>query len=266
MQTAPPQPRAQVRADGAVDPATGPLALLGGDEHRPGSEVITRALLDRLGRPAPRVTVVPVASAPRQVGMVAALARNHWTALGTTVGIALPGGGERACDAVAGADVIVLPGGVPDRVVGALGASPLWDLALARWRAGAALVGSSAGAMGLFAWRLRLYPPRPLALVPGLGPLGGWVAAPHFDRFRARHWGAAAAPRLHGLGVLGLDEGTAVVGRGRHFTVAGHGAVTTITGGAVRVHHAGAQIVLEVGPAGPPRLPDGRPAPLALAA
>lgn len=235
----------------------GPVALLGGHEHRHATEAIDRALLDQLGVAGPRVTVLPVASLPRQVGMVAALARNHWTGLGATVRIALPAASraQQALEAVADADVIVLPGGVPNRLVAALGASPVWDLALRRWRDGAALSGSSAGAMSLFAWRLRLYPPHPLDLVPGLGPFDGWVAAPHFSRFRAQLWATPLARRFGGLGVLGLDEGTAIVGRNGRFTVVGDGALTLIEHGGMTVHHAGAQLDLDLHARGPVSAP-----------
>jgi cyanophycinase-like exopeptidase len=227
----------------------GPVALLGGHEHRDGTEVIERTLLDQLGVAAPRVTVLPAAAPARQAGMVAALARTYWSRLGATVRVAMPDAGQ-ALDAVASADVIVLPGGVPNRLVAALGASQVWDLVVRRWRAGAALAGSSAGAMSLFAWRLRLYPPNPFALIPGLGLFDGWVAAPHFGRFRAERWATRVTRWFGGLGVLGLDEGTAIVGRDGRFTVAGSGALTVIAGDEMRVHRANAQVALDLhGPA-----------------
>lgn len=249
-------------------PHSGPVALLGGDEHRRGSEAIERTLLDQLGVAAPTVAVVPVASAPRQVGMVASLARNYWAGLGTTVRIALPDdhGSRQALDAVDAADVIVLPGGVPNRLVAALGASPVWERILDRWRAGAALSGSSAGAMSLFAWRLRLFPPHPFDLVPGLGPFDGWIAAPHFSRFRAERWAATVARRFGGVGVLGLDESTAIVGRSGAFTVVGRGALTIVDGAAVTVHRRGAAIDLDIGGRATPADPTVLRPPAALVA
>jgi cyanophycinase-like exopeptidase len=226
----------------------GPVALLGGHEHREGTEAIERTLLDHLGVAAPRVTVLAVASSARQVGMVAALARNYWTRLGATVRIAMPdtNGSRDALDAVADADAIVLTGGVPNRLVAALGASPVWDLALERWRAGAAISASSAGAMSLFAWRLRLYPPHPLALIPGLGPFDGWVAAPHFSRFRAERWATRVTHRFGGLGVLGIDEATATIGRNGRYTVVGNGNLTIVKDGRMTVHHPNADVDLDL--------------------
>jgi cyanophycinase-like exopeptidase len=227
----------------------GPVALLGGHEHRRGTEAIERTLLDQLGAVAPRVTVQPVASPARQVGAAAALARNYWTGLGASVRIAMPdrNGSRGALEAVCDADVIVLTGGVPNRLVAALGASPVWDLILQRWRGGAAISGSSAGAMSLFAWRLKLYPPNPLELIPGLGPFDGYLAAPHFSRFRAERWATSVTRRFDGLGVLGLDEGAAIVGRDGHFTVAGTGAVTVIHDGRLTVHRPGTPLDLDLG-------------------
>ncbi|HSJ44328.1 MAG TPA: Type 1 glutamine amidotransferase-like domain-containing protein [Euzebyales bacterium] len=141
--------------------------------------------------------------------------------------------GSRPDDALAAADVIVLTGGMPGRLITALGASPLWDMVLDRWRAGAVLSGSSAGAIALFAWRLALRVPNPLRVVPGLGPLDGHVCMPHFDRFVGRHpagrrWVQATTRRLGGLGTVGIDEATALVVDGHHLHVLGHGAVTFV--------------------------------------
>lgn len=229
----------------------GPLALLGGGEHRPGCEPIDRQLLDATGVAAPRVVIVPSASLPGTVAATASLARTYWHGLGATPRVVVPGRlpAHAALEAVAEADLVVLPGGVPERLFAALGASPLGEAVLDRWRAGAALSGSSAGAMVLFAWRLRIASSRPLALTPGLGALHGYVAAPHFDRF-VRRWEPARrlAERhrrgLRGLGVLGLDEATALVGADGRFVVVGRGAVTVGDAAGWRVHHAGATLDL----------------------
>ena len=228
---------------------TGLIALLGGFEHRRGTEMIESTVLDILGSAAPRVVVVPAASARRQVGQTAALARNYWTQLGASVRVAMPdaNGSNHAIDAVSEADVVVLTGGVPNRLVSALGASALWELIVQRWRSGTALVGSSAGAMSLFAWRLRLYPPHPFDLLPGLGPLDGYVAAPHFSRFHADRWSSPVSRRFGDLGVLGIDEGTAVIGREDRFTIVGNGAVTVVEHGEMHSHRAGATLHLDLG-------------------
>ena len=50
--------------------APGPLALVGGGEHRSGCEPIDRRLMDEVGVSRPRVAVVPVASTRRQLPLV----------------------------------------------------------------------------------------------------------------------------------------------------------------------------------------------------
>lgn len=226
----------------------GPIALIGGLEHRRGCETIDGRLLADLDVAAPRAVVVPVASTRRQLPLTAALARTYWARLGARVSMAIPDGNgcRSALDAVAAADVIVLPGGHPNRFVASLAASPVWDAIIDRWREGAAIAGSSAGAMCLFAWRLRLYPPDPLNLIPGLGPFHRFVVAPHFDRFRAQRWALRLTDRFDPLGLIGLDESTAMVGRDGRFTVAGPGEVTVIEDGRLTVHPSGSTFELDL--------------------
>lgn len=226
----------------------GPVALLGGGEHRAGCELIDRWLLDRTGRAQPGVVVVPAASPPGNLPATAALARTWWQGLGAGVSALHPAAltGPAAVSALAHADLIVLTGGVPDRLVAALGAGPTWDLVLDRWRDGAVLAGSSAGAMALFAWRLGLRPLRPLRVVPGLGPLEGHVAVPHFDRLVTRagldHWVARRQRRFDDLAVLGIDERTALVVDGDDVLVRGLGAVTVLDGAHRSAARAGAPV------------------------
>jgi cyanophycinase len=229
----------------ALFPA-GPLALLGGGEHRAGCESIDRWLMERTGQPQVRVTVVPAASSATTLPLTAALARNYWSSLGADVTIAVPGGQSSAqIEAALGApDIVVLTGGVPGRLVRALGASLVWERILDLWRGGAALSGSSAGAMAMFAWRLALRVPSPLRLVPGLGPLRDHVCVPHFDRFIAplpavHPWVRRAERGFGGLGILGIDERTALLGHDGHWEVRGRGQVTVIDGRGWRTYAAG---------------------------
>lgn len=244
----------------------GPLVLMGGGEHLPGCEPIDRWLLERSGRSSPRVLVIPSASVPVTLPAVASQARTWWHRLGASARVAVPGRHptDRIVEQVADADVLVLPGGVPERLLGALGASPVGEAVVDRWRAGAALSGSSAGAMVLFAWRLRIASPRPLTLTPGLGALDGYVAAPHFDRFVGR-WGAGRRfaerqrRRLRGLGVLGLDEATALAVHEGGAEVIGRGAVTVGDASGWHVHRPGAPVPIRplAGPVDPLVAPVG---------
>jgi cyanophycinase-like exopeptidase len=235
---------------------SGPIALIGGGEHREATEPIDRQLMDYTGKDRVQVTVVPVASSPHKLPSAAALARNYWTSLGAQhVAFAVPEdrSPQKALDALTEPDIIVLTGGVPDRVVAALGASVIWDRILDLWKNGAALSGSSAGSMALFEWRLRLYPPHPFQLVPGLGPLSNYVSLPHFDRYVTGHhwrleWLHHTAERFHGRGILGLDEGTGLVGWDSRYSVLGRGGVTVLDHGYWRTYPRGAAADLELDP------------------
>jgi cyanophycinase-like exopeptidase len=86
--------------------------------------------------------------------------------------------------------------------------------------------------MVLCQWRLRLAPPNPLALVPGLGPVGSCLVVTHFNRFGMRRLAGPVAGWWSALTVLGLDERTAVVGQDGVFAVIGQGAATRFFAGA----------------------------------
>jgi cyanophycinase len=232
-------------------PAPGPLALLGGGEHRHGCETIDHWLMERVGHGRVHVTVLPAASTPATLPATAALARNYWMSLGAEVTVAVPAHGLSAqmLSALAEPDIIVLTGGVPGRLVRTLAASPVWERVLDLWRDGAVLSGSSAGAIAMFAWRLALRAPHPLRLVPALGPLRDYVCVPHFDRF------VRSMPLLHawvrrtergfgGLGLLGVDELTALVVDGARCHVRGRGSVAVIDDQGWRTHPAGLAVDL----------------------
>lgn len=227
---------------------SGPIGLVGGLEHRPGREPIDRGLMEAVGVGIPNVVVLPSASSRGQQPLAAALARNYWSRLGGRVSVAStnPAHFDRAVALTGEADIIVLPGGHPNKLVADLAPSPLLDVIIERWARGAGVTGSSAGAMALFEWRLRLYPPNPLEPIPGLGLLDGYVAAPHFDRFRALRWAPRLTHRLGGLGVIGLDESTGLVGTLSDLRVIGPGTVTVVEGGATAVYSQGERLAVDL--------------------
>lgn len=213
---------------------TGPLALLGGSEHREPCGPVDRWLLEHTGAHRPLVAVIPAASLPGTRPATIALARNYWAGLGARVIPVSPEAVGPAIDAVVQADLIVITGGVPALLIRALATSPLWDAILDRWYHGAGLSGSSAGAMALMSWRLRLAPPSPFGLVPGLGPLTGHVIVPHFDRFvlpvpAMRRLVARQQQTYATNAVLGIDECTAYVTHEETTHVLGAGSVTFVS-------------------------------------
>ncbi|HKZ19040.1 MAG TPA: Type 1 glutamine amidotransferase-like domain-containing protein [Acidimicrobiia bacterium] len=227
----------------------GPIGLLGGLEHYPLTESLDRQLLEDVGVCSPSVIVLPFASLPWQEVAAGELARSHWTRIGARVKVQFRQRGIpdlASVEAIRNADVIVLPGGVPHRLVGALIGTLLWEEIADRWRTGAAVTGSSAGAMALFEKRVALDPINLLRLVPGLGLLAGYVAGPHFDRLHVRRWLVLALGRVAPLGILGLDESTGLVGRPGAMKVLGAGSVTIAERDRVEAYRAGAVIDLDL--------------------
>jgi cyanophycinase-like exopeptidase len=116
------------------------------------------------------------------------------------------------------ADFFYFSGGNPNYVVETWRDTPAWAALLARWQAGAALAGCSAGAMMLGAFTIRVREalagntPR---WVPAMGVLPNLAVLPHFDRMRGFVSGEVfhniirTAP--YGVTVAGVDEDTALV-------------------------------------------------------
>ena len=226
----------------------GPIGLMGGLEHYEPTLPIDRRMLDEVGVFAPEVVILPLASFKGQADAAGALAQAHWASLGARARVLIPGSGnDRIALAMIGeADVIVLPGGVPNRLMVALYGTPLLEAIIARWEAGAGVTGSSAGAIDLFERRLNLYPPDPFRLIPGFGLLHGFVVAPHFDRLRVRRWFSPFLKRMDGLAVLGIDESTGLVGRDGFMQVLGSGNVTIATDESIALYSTGDILALDL--------------------
>lgn len=216
-------------------PVAGPglLVLNGGEEFRPGNEPQDQRLVACSGRgPA---YVLPTAAARQRPELAVANAQRWFAALG--LGIEeLPV--LRRADAqsaelaarAAGAGLFYLVGGDPGLVVRVLAGSRVWAAAVAAWRAGAALAGSSAGAMAMCGVTLVMsrWPHHAeRRAVPALGLLHKVVVVPHYERFGNR-WKLPPEPDL---AVLGLDERTAAVWDGSDWQAAGSGGVTVVRSG-----------------------------------
>jgi len=223
----------------------GPIGLLGGLEHFEPTLPLDRRILDQVGVFAPEVVILPLASLPWQAKAAGALAEDQWTRLGAHARV-VSLLDARSQEAVAEADVIVLPGGVPNRLVTALQGTPILDEIVNRWRDGAAVTGSSAGAIAMFERRLNLYPPNPFRLIPGFGLLRGHIVAPHFARLRVAHWYRPFLALMEGLAVIGLDESTGLVGRDGSLQVLGAGSVTIASTSGVEVYPTGSTLELDL--------------------
>jgi cyanophycinase-like exopeptidase len=98
------------------------------------------------------------------------------------------------------------------------------------WEAGAALAGSSAGAMALCEKTLVMarWPHHTeRRAVPALGLVPGTAVIPHYERFGPR-W--KADDLSSSIAVLGIDERTAALWDGAGWQARGEGGVTVVRG------------------------------------
>ncbi|MFB3739079.1 MAG: Type 1 glutamine amidotransferase-like domain-containing protein [Candidatus Velamenicoccus archaeovorus] len=216
----------------------GPLALVGGDELNPGNEEQDRVLVEAAaGGPA---FVLATAAARQHPEDAVRNAQRWFERLGLEVR-ELPA--TRRSDATSPEQVelartgrlFYLVGGDPGLVPTILSETPMWAAIVEAWRSGAALAGSSAGAMALGEWTLirarfpgdRNRRPRPaLTLVPGTAVI------PHFDTFGAG-WVAGTLETAPGPDavLVGIDERSAALWRDGTWRAYGPGAVTVIARG-----------------------------------
>jgi cyanophycinase len=227
----------------------GPLALVGGDELNPGNEPQDAVLVAAAKRgPA---YVLATAAGRQRPDLAVRNATAWFKGLGLDV---------EELPAIRRSDVtsrkyaerarlgrfFYLVGGDPGLVPKTLVGTPVWDAIVEAWRDGAALAGSSAGAMALGEWTL-IRDRRPgdarrrfrqaLALVPDI------AVVPHFDQFGER-WvdGAlAGAPRDH-IVLVAVDERSAALWQEGVWQAFGPGGVTIITRSNRRRFSAGERI------------------------
>jgi len=228
---------------------TGPLALVGGHELNPGNEPQDELLAAAAGEgPA---FVLATAAARHRPELAVAHARDWFARFGLEVEelpvrTARQARSEEVVARAADGRFFYLVGGDPGIVANVLRGSPVWEVIVGAWRAGAALAGSSAGAMAMGSWTLtrsrfpgdhdRSYRDA-LGLVPGLAVL------PHFGTF-GRSWiGSALAGRPNEEVVLaGVDERTAAVWSEDGWRAMGEGAVTLVSAEGERRFGSGERI------------------------
>ena len=227
----------------------GPLALVGGDELKPGNEPQDRVLVEAAGGgPA---FVLATAAARQRPDMAVANAVAWFGSLGLDVR-ELPATTRTRAKAAANVEVarngrfFYLVGGDPGLVPRTLAGTPLWDAVVEAWLGGAALAGSSAGAMAFGGWTLvreRMPGDDRRRYLPALGLVPNVAVLPHFETFGHR-WvdGALAAAPNDDVILLGIDERSAAVWRPGGWSAFGGGGVTVIADGDVRRFDAGEAI------------------------
>jgi cyanophycinase len=210
----------------------GVLGLLGGEEMRPSCEDFDRALLAAAGHPG-EVHLVPAALARNgSPGAAMLLARSYFgKRLGLRVHqVPLLGRRDAARPEVVEqlrlSPLTYLLGGDPGHLLDSLLGTPAWDAIRSALRGGAALAGSSAGAM-VACETLLLRSPNPSPAArhgrAGLELMPGVVLIPHLRRFGER-WLEAARREAKGRDIVGLDESTGLVFN-RGWSVHGPGEV-----------------------------------------
>jgi cyanophycinase len=228
----------------------GPLALVGGDELHPGNEPQDELLAAAAG--AGPAYVVATAAARHRPELAAGHAREWFARFGLDV-VELPvrtrtqaRSPETAALAAQGR-FFYLVGGDPGVVPRVLHDTPVWDAVVSAWRGGAALAGSSAGAMAMGQWTLirgRFPGDRRREYRDALGSVRRVAVLPHFATF-GREWvGSALEGRpSDDVVLLGIDERAAAVWSEGSWSATGDGGVTVITIEGERRFDAGATIV-----------------------
>ena len=228
-------------------PGPGLVALVGGDEFKPGNEEQDKLLVTSASNgPA---YVVPTAAARQGPAEAVDHARSWFGSLGLgleelPVLKASDAKSKELADRARAGGFFYLVGGDPGLVAQVLRDSRVWDAIVEAWLGGASLAGSSAGAMALCehtliraAWpdRSNRRPTDALGLVPGVAVL------PHFETFGHR-WIDSARRELPDVTLLGIDERSAAVWSDGSWHAAGPGSVTVIKGEQRDRYESGARI------------------------
>lgn len=211
----------------------GLLALVGGDEFNPGNEEQDRLMVAAAGRGT--AYVVPTAAARGGPGQAVDNATRWFAGLGLELAELRvlkrtdANSKELAAQASAGG-FFYLVGGDPGHVVEVLRDSRVWAAIFEAWRGGAALAGSSAGAMALCAHTLirRTWPNRfERRPTDALGAVPNAAVLPHFETFGHR-WIESARRELPDVTLIGVDERSAAVWQDGIWHARGPGGVTVI--------------------------------------
>jgi cyanophycinase len=226
---------------GRLGHVSGPVALVGAGAFLPEMAAFDAALLATTKRRRPRVVIVPTATfADDRTDHARWAARGieHFGALGAEVEAIPVLDRTVAADAFAAqmigeADAIYLSGGEPGPMLEVLAGSAVWAAIVDAHARGAVLAGCSGGAMalvdrvmGMRAGRL----PWPLRWRDGLAVVEGIAVLPGYDRMPEPLAILLALQAPRGTAVVGIDEGTAIVGRDGSWRVHGPARVTVWRG------------------------------------
>lgn len=228
-------------AVGMLTPMPGSVALVGSGEFLPAMAEIDAALLAATGRSRPRVVVLPTASWPDGEAVFerwATMGAEHFRALGAEVEPVRVRDRSDADDgahaqAIGEADLIYLSGGKPGHLTRVLDGTLVEDALLRAHARGAILAGCSAGAMALAERHFEFRRGRmvwPIRWREGLGLVPNAAVVPHYDAWPEPLSALIVMQARRGGAVVGIDEETALVGRGGAWQVHGRARVTVWRG------------------------------------
>lgn len=217
----------------------GTIALVGGDEFRPGCEDLDRLIMQASGKNPAKVIIIPTAAVtgPDKAAHDGA---THFAALGAAASRLMVLDSSQANDPafvapVNTAGVVYFTGGNPEHLLATLRNSALLRLLTEGLARGLVWAGSSAGAMvlGSVMRRPPLYsaPTEANRWIDGLGIAPGIGILPHHERRDPAETLAdlrRSAPP--GIVYLGIDARTGVLGAPGQWQVAGFGQVTVYRG------------------------------------
>lgn len=138
------------------------------------------------------------------------------------------------------AKLIYLLGGFTHYLGQTLLGSQAWEAALEAYQNGAAIAGSSAGAMVLCE---HYFDPGRGVVERGLNLVPNACVMPHHNNF-GKNWAAKLKALLPNMTLLGIDEYTGMLAEGSEWTVLGGGVVTVYRGDEVEQYESGQRFVL----------------------
>jgi cyanophycinase len=215
----------------------GLVALVGGGEFLPAMAEFDLGLLASTGRRRPRVAIIPTAAfaaGEDAFQRSAAMGIEHFSALGAEVEPVFVRSRAAADDpsdaqAVGEADFVYLSAGRHEHLAKVLDGSALGRAVAAAHARGAVVVGCAAGATVLAERRpefRRRILPWPLRWKAGLAFVKGAAVIPRYDAWPEPLSALMALQAPRGSVVVGLDDGTAIVGRDGSWQVHGRARVT----------------------------------------
>ena len=220
---------------------SGQIALVGGEEFRPGCEEMDREIMRASGKSPAKVVVVPTAAVtgPDKAANDGA---THFGALGGDSSMLMLLERSQAEDpeffsAANLADVVYFTGGSPDHLLETVRESQFLAAILASMAGGAVLAGSSAGAMVMGSMMRR---PSAGGWVEALGLVPGVAVLPHHERRdQAETSKELQQSAPSGLTFLGIDARTGCLGTPENWRVVGSGRVTVYQGSDWQIFNAG---------------------------